>query len=43
MAERKKGRFNIIDGIVVLVIVVIIAGAVYKECKYADGYLSDED
>ena len=30
MAERKKGRFNIIDGIVVLVIVVIIAGAVYK-------------
>ena len=30
MAERKKGRFNIIDGIVILVIVVIIAGAVYK-------------
>ncbi len=30
MTERKKGRFNIIDGIVVLVIVVIIAGAVYK-------------
>ncbi len=30
MAEKKKGKFNIIDGIVILVIIVLICGAVYK-------------
>ncbi len=30
MAERKKGKFNIIDVIVVVVILVLICGAVYK-------------
>ena len=30
MAEKRKGKFNIIDGIVILVIIVLICGAVYK-------------
>ena len=30
MAIRKKGKFNIIDAVVIVVIVVLIAGAVYK-------------
>ena len=30
MTERKRGKFNIIDGIVIVVILVLIAGAVYK-------------
>ncbi len=30
MSERRKGKFNIIDLVVVLVILVLIVGAVYK-------------
>lgn len=30
MAEKRKGKFNIIDGIIILVIIVLICGAVYK-------------
>ena len=30
MSERKKGKFNIIDVIVIAVIVILIAGAAYK-------------
>ncbi len=30
MTEKKRGKFNIIDGIVIVVILVLIAGAVYK-------------
>lgn len=30
MAEKRKGKFNIIDAVVIVVILVLIAGAVYK-------------
>lgn len=30
MSERKKGKFNIIDLAVIIVVIVLIAGAIYK-------------
>ena len=30
MAEKNKGKFNIVDVIVIAVIIILIAGAAYK-------------